>query len=44
MLQVTASGDRTVRLWDVVGETLLTTFVGHIGSVKSVDVKCDEPS
>ena len=41
---VTASGDKRLCLWDVIGETLLTTFSGHQGSVKSVCVKRDEPS
>ncbi len=41
---MTASGDQRLRLWDVVGETLLTSFSGHTGSVKSVCVKKDEPS
>ena len=42
--QLSSSGDTTVRLWDVVGGALLTTFKAHTGSVKSVDVKKDEPS
>ena len=43
-LQLSSSGDTSVRLWDTVGGALLTTFKAHTGSVKSVDVKSDEPS
>ena len=43
-LQLTASGDTTVRLWDVVGGVSLASFRAHSGSIKSVDVKADEPS
>ncbi len=42
--QVTASGDKKLSLWDVIGETQVTSFTGHKGSVKSVCVKQDEPS
>ena len=42
--QLSASGDTSVCLWDIVGEGLLTPFKAHTGSVKSVDVKSDEPS
>ena len=41
-LQLTASGDTTVHLWDVVGGASLASFRAHSGSVKSVDVKADE--
>lgn len=44
ILQLSASGDTSVCLWDIVGEGLLTPFKAHTGSVKSVDVKSDEPS
>ena len=44
ILQLSASGGTSVCLWDVVGEGLLTPFKAHTGSVKSVDVKSDEPS
>jgi len=44
ILQLSSSGDTSVRLWDTVGGALLTTFKAHTGSVKSVDVKSDEPS
>ena len=43
-IQLTASGDATVRLWDVVGGVMLDEFKAHRASVKSVDVKMDEPS
>lgn len=39
---LTASGDTTVHLWDVVGGASLASFRAHSGSVKSVDVKADE--
>lgn len=35
-LQVTASGDQTARLWDVITGDLLGTFKGHQCSLKSV--------
>lgn len=41
--QVTASGDTSLRLWDTVSSCLLCTFKAHTGSVKTVDVKLDEP-
>ena len=40
--QLTASGDATVRLWDVVGGAMLNEFKAHSASVKTVDVKMDE--
>lgn len=36
ILQVTASGDQTARLWDVITADLLGTFKGHQCSLKSV--------
>ena len=42
-MQVTASGDTSLCLWDVVSGSLLTTFKAHHGSVKSVEVKQEEP-
>ena len=42
--QLTGSGDRSIALWDVVGMTRLATFKAHLGSVKSVDVRREEPS
>ncbi len=41
--QVTASGDTSLQLWDVVGNSSISTFKAHTGSVKAVDVKADEP-
>lgn len=35
-MQVTASGDQTARLWDVITGDLLGTFKGHQCSLKSV--------
>lgn len=43
-IQLTASGDCSVRLWDVGGGVMLDEFKAHSGSVKSIDVKMDEPS
>lgn len=43
-IQLTGSGDATVRLWDVVGGVMLTEFKAHSASVKTVDIKTDEPS
>lgn len=36
ILQVTASGDQTARLWDVITGDQLGTFKGHQCSLKSV--------
>ena len=41
---MTASGDMTISEWDVVRGELVATYKSHTGSVKSVDVKNDEPS
>lgn len=41
-LQVTASGDQTVRLWDVNRDECLAVFKGHSCSVKSVDFREDD--
>ena len=43
-IQLTACGDATVRLWDVVGGVMLDELKAHRASVKSIDVKMDEPS
>ena len=40
--QVTASGDQTVRLWDVNRDDCLAVFKGHTCSVKSVDFREDD--
>ena len=40
--QVTASGDQTVRLWDVNHDDCLAVFKGHTCSVKSVDFREDD--
>ena len=37
---VTASGDKTLVLWDVFREEKLTTFTGHSNSVKTL---CFQP-
>ncbi|PFX29367.1 Denticleless protein-like [Stylophora pistillata] len=39
---VTASGDQTVRLWDVNRDDCLAVFKGHTCSVKSVDFREDD--
>ena len=44
LVQVTASGDTTIGQWDVVRGESVATYKSHTGSVKSVDVKRDEPS
>jgi WD40 repeat protein len=44
IVQVTASGDTTIGQWDVVRGESVATYKSHTGSVKSVDVKRDEPS
>ena len=45
MLQVTASADNTLKLWDVNCLCKeLSTLRGHQGTIKSVDVHRDEPS
>lgn len=41
---MTASGDTTIGQWDVVRGESVATYKSHTGSVKSVDVKKDEPS
>lgn len=41
-LQVTASGDQTIRLWDVNRDDCLALFKGHSCSVKSVDFREDD--
>eukprot|EP00898_Chlorokybus_atmophyticus_P004010 jgi/Chlat1/460/Chrsp103S01070 len=41
---LTASGDQTVRLWDVETRTHAVTFTGHRGSVKSVYGMHNNPS
>jgi denticleless len=41
---VTASGDTTIGQWDVVRGESVATYKSHTGSVKSVDVKRDEPT
>ncbi|XP_058773123.1 uncharacterized protein LOC131647231 [Vicia villosa] len=38
---LTASGDQTVRVWDVQEQKCLGVLVGHLGSVKSI---CSHPS
>lgn len=40
--QVTASGDQTVRMWDVSRDECLAVFKGHSCSVKSVDFREDD--
>lgn len=35
-MKVTASGDQTARLWDVISGELLGSFKGHQCSLKSV--------
>lgn len=42
--QMTASGDTSVVHWDVVSGKSIATYKYHTGSVKTVDVKYDEPS
>ena len=41
---MTASGDTSVIHWDVVSGKSIATYKYHTGSVKTVDVKYDEPS
>lgn len=35
----TASGDSSTSMWDVSTNQKISTFVGHSGSVKSIDIK-----
>ena len=39
---MTASGDQTIRMWDVNRDQCLAVFKGHSCSVKSVDFREDE--
>ena len=42
--QMTGSGDTTVAQWDVMRGESIATYKSHTGSVKTIDVKHDEPS
>jgi denticleless len=41
---ITGSGDTTIAQWDVVRGESVATYKSHTGSVKTIDVKQDEPS
>mmetsp|Transcript_41118 Transcript_41118/g.68345 ORF Transcript_41118/g.68345 Transcript_41118/m.68345 type:complete len:483 (-) Transcript_41118:132-1580(-) len=40
---ITASGDQTCKLWDVLTQQHILTFRGHTGSVKTVSVRPGDP-
>lgn len=40
---MSASDDKTVRLWDIPGETVVTTFAGHSDYVRTGLVSNDNP-
>lgn len=44
MVQMTGSGDTTIAEWDVVRGDSVAIYKSHTGSVKTIDVKQDEPS
>ena len=41
---MTGSGDTTIAQWDVARGESVAVYVSHTGSVKTIDVKQDEPS
>ena len=43
-VQITGSGDTTISQWDIVRGESVASYKSHTGSVKTVDVKMDEPS
>ena len=44
MFQITGSGDTTIAEWNIVRGVSVAVYKSHTGSVKTVDVKKDEPS